>query len=63
MMKDKYEGRPKVTRNLVMKNCVFIPACLNFRHLQSTLHLMQYTHGDSFPVLNTVFELIGFDTF
>ena len=32
--------------NLVIKNCVFIFTCLNFSHLQSTLHLSQYTNGD-----------------
>ena len=24
-------------------HCVFILTCLNFSHIQSTLHLMQYT--------------------
>ena len=28
------------TRNLFIKNCVFILICLNFSHLQSTLHLV-----------------------
>ena len=32
----------------IYKNCIFIFACLNFNHLQSTLHLMQYTYGGGF---------------
>ena len=27
-----------------IKDCIFILICLNFSHLQSTLHLMQYTY-------------------
>ena len=42
------EGIPKHW-NLFIKNCVFILTCLNFSHLQSTLHLMQYTYRDIFP--------------
>ena len=30
-------------------NCMFIHTCLNFSHLQSTLHLMQYTYRDFCP--------------
>ena len=45
------------------KKCVFILTCLNFSHLQSILHLMQYTFWDFFPLLKTVFELIDFDAF
>ena len=40
-------GNPK-TQNLFIKNCVFILTLLNFSHLQSTLHLMQYTYQDFF---------------
>ena len=39
---------PQKKRNLFIKNCVFILTCLNFSHLRSTLHLMQYTYGDIF---------------
>ena len=49
--------------NLFIKNCVFILTCLNFSHIQSTLHLMEYTYQDFFPLLKTVFELINFDAF
>ena len=49
--------------NFFIKNCVFILTCLNFSHLQSPLHLMQYTYQDLFSLLKTVFELIDFDTF
>ena len=35
-------GYPPKTQNLFIKNCVLILTCLNFSHLQSTLHLMQY---------------------
>ena len=37
-------GPPK--QNLFIKNCVFILACLNFSHLQSTLHFMHCTYRD-----------------
>ena len=40
-------GDPK-SRNLFIKYRVFILTCLNFSHLQSTLHLMQYTYRDTF---------------
>ena len=30
------------------KNCVFILMCLNFSHLQSTIHLIQYSYRDIF---------------
>ena len=46
-----------------MKNYVFIVTCLNFSHLQSPLHLMQYTYRDFFPLFKTVFELVDFDAF
>ena len=32
----------------ILKHCVFILTCLNFSHLQSALHLMQYTYRDGF---------------
>ena len=47
----------------LLKNCVFILTCLNFSHLQSTLHLMQYTAERFFSLLKTVFELVDFDAF
>ena len=43
-----YEGRPPHNPEFIYKNCVFILTCLNFSHLQSTLHLMQYTYRDIF---------------
>ena len=36
-------GDPKTTIIYLYKNCEFILTCLNFSHLQSTLHLRQYT--------------------
>ena len=39
-------GRQKIPWNMFIKNCVFILTCLNFGHLQSTLHLMQYAYRD-----------------
>ena len=47
----------------IYKNCVFIHTCLNFSHLHSTLHLIQYTYQDIFSLLKTVFEFIDFDIF
>ena len=49
----------------IYKNCVFILTCLNFSHLQSTLHLMQYTCNMEmfFPLLKTVSGLIDSDAF
>ena len=41
-------------QNLFTKNCVFILTCLNFSHLQSTLHLMQSTYWNIFPLLKIV---------
>ena len=59
-----YEGGPKKPPwDLFIKNCVFILTCLNFSHLQSALHLMQYTYQDAFPLLKTVLELVSFDAF
>ena len=49
--------------NLFIKNCAFILTCLNFSHLQSMLHLMQYTHQNFFPLLETVFKLFSFVAF
>ena len=39
----KYERAPNKW-NLFIKNYVFVLICLNFIHLQSTLHLMQCTY-------------------
>ena len=36
------------TRDLFIKNHVFILICLNFSHLQSTLHWIQYIYWDIF---------------
>ena len=45
-----------------MKNCVFTLTWLNFSHLQSTVHLMQYIYRDIFFHCS-VFELVDFDAF
>ena len=42
-----YEEGPKTTRNLFIKHCIFVLTCLNFSHLQSSLHLMQHTYWDT----------------
>ena len=47
-----HEGTQKW--NLFIKNCVFIPTCLNFSLLQSALYLMHYTYQDFLPLLRTV---------
>ena len=47
----------------IYKNCVFILTCLNFSHLQSTLHVMQYTYRDVFLVLKTVLNSLILITF
>ena len=39
-------GKPKKLRIYLLKNYVCVLTCLNFSHLQSTLHLMQYTYQD-----------------
>ena len=57
-----YMGTQK-TPKFICKKCVFILTCLNFSHLQSTLHWMWYTYWDVFPLLKTVFELINSDAF
>ena len=38
----------KFWEKMIFKDCVFILTCLNFSHLQSTLHLMKYTYQDVF---------------
>ena len=47
-------GTPK-NRNLFIKNCVFILTPLNFSHLQSTFHFMQYTYWDVFSTAQNSF--------
>ena len=44
----------------IIKNCVFIPTCLHFSHIRSTLHLTQNTYQGVFPfaLFKTVFELV-----
>ena len=44
---------PPPHRDLFIKNVVFILTRLNFSHLQSTLHLMQYAYRDIFPTAQT----------
>ena len=51
------------TQELIYNNCVFILTCLNFSHLQSTLHLMQHTYWDILSTVQNSFELIDFDAF
>ena len=41
--------------NLFTKNCIFILTCLNFSHLQSTLHLMQYIYQYIFSTAQNSF--------
>ena len=50
-----YKVEPKINQEFTYKNCVFILTCLNFSHLQSTLHLMQYTYWDIFPTAQNSF--------
>ena len=57
-----YKGVPP-KMEFICKKCVFTLTCLNFSHLQTTLHLMQYTYQDVFPLLRMVFELVDFDAF
>ena len=52
-MRAIYKKGSKNPRIYLLKNCVFILTCLNFSHLQSTLHLMQYTYRDIFPLLQS----------
>ena len=40
------------------KTCVFVLTCLNFSHLQSTLHPMQYTPRDFLATAQNSFELM-----
>ena len=49
------KGEPPQTWNLCIKNCAFTLTCLNFSHLQSPLHLMQYTYQDFFPTAQNSF--------
>ena len=52
-------GTPKKPEFIHEKLCIL--TCLNFNHLRSTLHLMQYTYQHFFPLLKTVFEHVHFD--
>ena len=47
-------GNPK-NPEFIYKNCLFILICLNFSHLQSTLHLMQCTYWDIFSIAQNSF--------
>ena len=51
---NKVWGRAQKTE-FTYKNCVFILTCLNFNHLQSTLHLMEYTYWDVFSTTQNRF--------
>ena len=50
-----YKGGPTPPPEFIYKNCVFIPTCLNFSHLQNILHLIQYTFWDFFPTAQNSF--------
>ena len=45
--------RIKKTPGIYLQCCIFIVTYLNFSHLQSTLHLMQYTYVDFFTAQNS----------
>ena len=60
MYKYLVRGDPKNPRIYLLKNCVFILTCLNFNHLQSILHLMQYTNWDFFPTAQGSFPTCCF---
>ena len=47
-------GDPK-PQKFINKNCLFILTCFNFSHLQSTLHLMQYTYRDNSSTVQNSF--------
>ena len=44
-------------QDLFIKNCVFILTCLNFSHISSIPHSMQYTYWDIFSTPKTVLNL------
>ena len=54
--KSTYEGGTQKTWNLFIKNWLFILTSLNFSHLQSIPHWMQYTYGDVFPPAQNSFR-------
>ena len=57
-----YEKWPQ-NLEFFIKTCVFILTCLSFSHLQSTLHLLQYTHWDCFPTAQNSFWTRQFGCF
>ena len=56
-------GVAKKHQNLFIKHYVFILPCLNFSHLQSKLHLMQYTCWTFFSTAQNSSELMDLDVF
>ena len=54
----QYEEEPPKQESI--KNCVFICTCLNFSHLQSTLHVMQYTYQGIFSTVQNSFWTLWF---
>ena len=42
----RYERGPQKNLEFIYKGCVFILTCVNFSHLQSTLHFVHYTSQD-----------------
>ena len=48
-------SRDPKTQNLFIKNCVSTLMCLNFSHLPSIFHLMQYTYTDIFSTAQNSF--------
>ena len=54
-------GPPKM--EFIYKKCVFILTCLNFGHLQSTLHLTQYTYQGFFHCSKQFLNALIFRSF
>ena len=59
MCLDNIRGDPKKLE-FIYKNYVFILTCLNFSHLQSTLHLMQYSYQDVVSTAQNSFWTLQF---
>ena len=54
-------GTPKNPEFIYKKLCIL--TCLNLSHLQSILHLLQYTYQDILSTTQNIFELVDFDAF
>ena len=55
-------GAPMQAGFICKRLCVY-SHMFNFSHLQSTLHPMQCTYREGFPLHQMVFELVDFDAF